>query len=67
MATMKLSPFIASVDPRQEFDPDRHVALGDMFNNILAVICSWGVRLKINLIPVGIEPLEVSRNRQKKH
>jgi glycine cleavage system aminomethyltransferase T len=27
------------------------------FNMILAVICSWGVRLSMNLLPVGIEPI----------
>jgi glycine cleavage system aminomethyltransferase T len=27
------------------------------FNTILAVICSWGVRLDMNLLPVGIEPI----------
>ena len=27
------------------------------FNMILAVICSWGVRLELNLLPVGIEPI----------
>lgn len=27
------------------------------FNLILAAICSWGVRLELNLLPVGIEPI----------
>ena len=28
---MKPSPFIASVDPNQQFDPDLHVSFGDIF------------------------------------
>lgn len=35
------------------------------FNMILAVICSWGVRLKLNLLPVGIEPIWQLRNEGK--
>lgn len=31
---------------------------GEVFNSVLAVICSWGVRLEMNLLPAGRDAVE---------
>ena len=35
----------------------------EMFNAVLAVICSWAVRLELNLLPCGLEAVERVRSR----